>query len=268
MGALEEEGWRRDAPPDLFLLPEGTVPLPLDGGVAALYREALEGLTASLGTHVAVGALGEGGIAEDAGEVADADSGNRLTNSVYFLDPAGAPAQRYDKARLVPAMEGGAYRSGPGGEVLTAGDWVYGPLVCYESLFGGLARRARLNGAQVLLNLSSDVWFGDGTTFMGALFLRQHPAHLVLRAVENRMPVARAANGGWTLFLDPRGLRSRAVGPQGGAISARLPVWEGTTLFSRTGDLVGPTAVLLCILLLTLPRRPRFGGVRAGEGAA
>ena len=188
----------------------------------------------------------------------DPEGRSQLTNSVYLLSHQGESAQRYDKNRLVPAMEGGGYLRGPGGGTLTAGEWTYAPLVCYESLFGGLARRGKRNGAHILLNLSSDVWFGDGTTPMGALFLRQHPAHLVLRAVENRMPVARAANGGWTLLLDPLGRQvGEVVGPEGGLTSADLPVWDGLTLFSRTGDWVGPASLLLCLVLLGLGRSRR-----------
>ena len=87
------------------------------------------------------------------------------------------------------------------------------------------------------------------------------PAHLILRAVENRMPVARAANGGYSLFLDPLGdTVGHVVSPRGGLSRARLPVYEGRTLFSRMGDWVGPGAVGISLLLIFLGRLRKLPG--------
>jgi apolipoprotein N-acyltransferase len=73
----------------------------------------------------------------------------------------------------------------------------------------------------------------------------------VLRAVENRVSVARAANGGFILLLDPRG--RTVAGPvlaAGTVISGSLPLVEGRTLYSRIGDWVGPGALLGCLALM------------------
>ena len=61
---------------------------------------------------------------------------------------------------------------------------------------GFLAAICALVLAQVLLNLTSDVWFGEARSLLGSFFLHQHPRHLVLRTVELRVPAARAANPG------------------------------------------------------------------------
>lgn len=236
-------------PPDLILLPEATLPMPLDGEEAEVFLDQVLSLAARIGAPLVVGALGR---------TPDGRGSYALTNSAYLVLPDRGVSQRYDKARLVPGMEAGKYLPGSGGGTIRAGAWVFGPLVCYESLFGGLARSGRQEGAHALLNLTSDIWFGDGDGLLGALFLRQHPAHLVLRAVENRMPVARAANGGFTFVLDPLGrVSSSVVPPDGGLVVAQLFTTPALTVFTRVGDLVGPACFLLGILVLLLARPGR-----------
>ena len=226
---------------DLVLLPEATIPFPLDDREAVDHREAMVALAFELDTPMLVGALGR--VNSGPGEGA-------LTNSAFLFSPRESLSQRYDKARLVPGMEGGSYRQESDNEVIRADGWSYGPLLCYESLFDDLARSRGGAQAQVLLNLTSDIWFGNEETYLGSLFLFQHPAHLVLRAVENRISVARAANGGYSFLLDPLGrVISERVPPAGGATSARVPVYPGRTLFSRTGAWVGLCSTLLCLLL-------------------
>ncbi len=75
----------------------------------------------------------------------------------------------------------------------------FGVVICYESAFEDLARRYRREGADFLLNITNDAWFGRTA---GPY---QHAAHLVMRAIETRMGVARAANTGVSEFVDPLG---------------------------------------------------------------
>jgi apolipoprotein N-acyltransferase len=180
-----------------------------------------------------------------------------VTNSVYVLGPSGQILDRYDKSRLVPGMEAGRYVPGETSGIATVGGWTVGTLLCYESLFSGMARQRRRGGAQLLLNLSSDVWFGDEDSFSGSLFLHQHPAHLILRAVENRMSVARAANGGFSFVLSPTGEAvSDPFLASGRADLIQTSAYPGTTLYSRLGDWVGPLALLLCLVLTFKARSP------------
>jgi apolipoprotein N-acyltransferase len=246
---------------DLIILPEGTVPLPHDEPGAAPFLDSLRILAGELATPILVGVLGSGG-----GPGEGRYSGTALTNSAILLAPDPGLAYRYDKRRLVPGMEWGGFR--PGGEPvpLVLGAWAFGPLVCYESLFEASARELRARGAQVLVNLTSDIWFGEGSSLPGSLFLAQHPAHLVLRAVENRMAVARAANGGATLVLDPRGrVLARASRLAASPLEATLRLHPSPTLFSRTGDLLGPTAALTVLLLLLASARGTGKGGPAGR---
>jgi apolipoprotein N-acyltransferase len=164
-------------------------------------------------------------------------------------------------------MEAGVYLPGSGTRVFSADGWDFGPLVCYESIYSGLARRARNAGAVALVNLTSDVWFGHAGSLVGSLFLHQHPAHLVLRAVETRTSIARAANGGYSLILDPRGEVVAGPRPPGvGVAGGSLPVFSGRTLFSRTGDWVGPMAILLSLLLFWVRGRNGLSRVAVGVG--
>jgi apolipoprotein N-acyltransferase len=232
---------------DLLVLPEATVAVPLDGPRGAEAREVLRRLASDLDTSILVGSLGTraegGGTSSQTREL--------LTNSAFLFRPGEPLAARYDKVRLVPGMEWGGYVPGRPGFPLRAGDRTFGPLICYESLFAPLARGQRLAGAEVLVNLSSDIWFGEGAGFTSSLFLHQHAAHLVMRAVENRVGVARSANGGFSFLLDPVGrLLTRMVPPQGGLETAEVPVWRGKTLYARTGDVVGSGAFLAFLLLL------------------
>jgi apolipoprotein N-acyltransferase len=262
---------------DLVILPEATVSLPLDGPDGTAYREALGEMSLTAGAPLLVGALGttqelqpgsrarwerplEGSASGGAPMDPDAARGGAapLTNSAFLVGPDAHSDARYDKVRLVPGMEWGGFVPGSPGAVFTLDGHTFGPLICYESLFGTLAMSQRRAGALILINLSSDVWFGEGGSGFSALFLHQHAAHLVMRAVETRVGVARAANGGFSFLLDPLGNRiSELVQPSGGMALSTVPTYPGVTLFARTGDLVGPGA-LLCVLLLLGPSSLRF----------
>ena len=72
-------------------------------------------------------------------------------------------------------------------------------MVCYEDVFPGLARSSARAGADLLFVATNNAWYGEEG---GA---EQHAAHSVLRAVENRRPVMRAGNGGWSGWIDSYG---------------------------------------------------------------
>jgi apolipoprotein N-acyltransferase len=76
---------------------------------------------------------------------------------------------------------------------------IFGPLICYEDVFPQLARLSTVGGANVLVVVTNNGWFGEG----GAAY--QHAAHSVLRAVETRRPVLRCGNAGWSGWIDEFG---------------------------------------------------------------
>jgi apolipoprotein N-acyltransferase len=100
-----------------------------------------------------------------------------------------------------------------------------GPLICYEDIYPELARTEAFAGASALVVITNNGWFGEG----GAAY--QHAAHSVLRAVENRRPVLRCGNGGWSGWIDEFGaVRAVLTRDATGAVHTR-PGDEGTIYF-------------------------------------
>jgi apolipoprotein N-acyltransferase len=140
---------------------------------------------------------------------APSTSGTRYHNSVYLVRD-GRLAARYDKHRLVPVAEDdrlawllgdkpAGYTRGRGRFVLPATALRVGALLCVEAMFPDLARQAVRQGAEVLVNLSNDAWFGDAEP------ARQQLEIATLRAVENRRYLVRAAATGFSAVIDPHG---------------------------------------------------------------
>ena len=85
--------------------------------------------------------------------------------------------------------------------VLTAAGWKIGTLICYADTVPGPAEELRAAGAQALVTLSNEAWFGRRE-------LDQHLAMATIRSIETRLPMARATNNGISAIIDPAGLYS------------------------------------------------------------
>src|SRR5262249_34817889 len=127
------------------------------------------------------------------------------------------------------------------------------PLICYEAIFPeSVATRDDRPGW--IVNLTNDGWFGIST---GPF---QHLRQSRLRAIEQGLPVVRAANTGVSAVIDPLG---RDVAQLGlgieGVLDAALPSAIPSTIYARTGDV--PTAMIVAIaLILVIRRRARKHG--------
>ena len=254
----------REPPPELVIWPEATILGPVE--VDEELRRRVLGVAERWGAPVLFGAIGQG--SEGARESVP-------FNSAFLTSADGLlTGFRYDKHRLVPLVErvplvpatwlesGQAFGQYGRGE-----DWPlgstrsgarFGTLVCFESAYPGHARRFRREGANVLVNLTNDAWFGREPWYSRTAALWQHPAHLVMRAIENRVGVARAANTGISLFVDPRGWvyeRSRLFQPE--VLEATVYTSDVTTLYTRTGDVAGPAALVVTLVLLAGAGRNR-----------
>jgi apolipoprotein N-acyltransferase len=203
--------------------------------------------------------------------VASYDHGRpSLYNSASFFLPNGSYAGRYDKMHLVPFGEYTPYKPlfffvgdllddlifipGTRRSVFTVGDKKYGTFVCYESIFGDDLRRFPLQGAQVLVNISDDGWYGDTSAPW------EHLDMVRMRAIENHRWLLRATNTGVTAAIDPFG-RITATIPRHIRTSVQVPFGycSDITFYSRYGDWFAWLCALATSLLLALGlRRKRF----------
>jgi apolipoprotein N-acyltransferase len=158
--------------------------------------------------------------------------------------------------RRIPGLKrwSGGFARGRELPVYEAAIGGFGVVICYESAFEDLPRRYRRAGADFLVNITNDAWFGRTSA------PAQHASHLVLRAIETRMGVARAANSGISQFVDPLGRTYASTALETDALIAdRLRTSDVTTPYVRLGDWVGTLAVLGTLglaWLALMPRRP------------
>jgi apolipoprotein N-acyltransferase len=214
--------------------------------------------------------------------------GARTFNSAFLLHPDGLAGARYDKQRLVPFVERVPFvdpaslpglsdgnrryatlaRGAPAAPLKLAtadGETRFGVLICYESAFHELARQARRDGAEFVVNITNDAWFGQGPGRTGTTALWQHPAHLVMRAIENRMGVARAANTGISLYVDPLGRTHQATDLSVPDVRVHTVLTtDSATFFTRWGDWLATLAAAASLALVVLaglrPGPARSGG--------
>ena len=197
----------------------------------------------------------------------------RIFVGAKLLAPDGEIAARYRKMHLVPFGEyvplkplftfGGRVAAKvvqevadftPGTEAVNVsveGHRV-GGYICYEAIFPALVRRFPADGAELLVNITNDAWYGTTSAPY------QHLAMAAFRAVENGRYMVRAANTGITAVVDPRGrileqtkLFDRAV------LVREVPFVAETTFYTRHGDVFAYacSAIALGALGATLTRR-------------
>ena len=186
----------------------------------------------------------------------------RPRNSLFALLPDGTAATVYDKAHLVPFGEyqppllpiqivpGGGFEAGTGRRTLRLpGLSAFSPLICYEVIFPGkVVDPADRPGW--LLNITNDAWFGDSAG------PRQHLAAARMRAVEEGLPIARAANTGISAAYDGNGRELARLGwGRPGSLVVALPAPLPPTVFSRYGVVV---PALLAALACASAARPRW----------
>jgi len=131
---------------------------------------------------------------------------------------------------LSALMQGvGAFTPGAKVSPLSHGRLAMGMLICYESIFPELAQRRVSDGANVLVNISNDAWFGRSAA------PRQHLELAVMRAVEQNRFLLRATNTGITALIDPKGRVSgeTALFVQAASAASGVGLLEEKTLYHR-----------------------------------
>ncbi len=234
--------WRASGPPpDLIVWPEN--PAPAYFYQDALFREAVQETARAHRAALIFSA------------VAFRDAARREPlNSAVLLGPDGDEIARYDKIHLVPFGEFVPWPFGYVIEKVTrqAGDFVpgervvvarvgghgIGTFICYESVFGAGVRQFAAAGAEVLVNISNDGWFGKSAA------RNQHLLIARSRAQENARWLLRATNTGVTAAIDPAGVVRGALPPdRPGRLVAGFGYETRRTLYTRWGDWFWWTAI-------------------------
>ncbi len=184
-------------------------------------------------------------------------------NSAVMLDPQGRTVFTYDKIHLVPfgeyepfplmhrvvtsvSSEIGGFRKGSNYAVgHLPGGFTFSTFICYEAIYAGEIRRFAADGAELLINISNDGWFGRSAA------AEQHLRMVRVRAVENRRWIVRVTNNGFTVSVDPYG-RVFSPLPVDVRAAADLPYDFRTdlTIYTRFGDWFAWLCVLVSAILL------------------
>ena len=191
-------------------------------------------------------------------------------NRAYFVDADGIERDVYDKMQLVPFGEYvpfssllffvdkivgtvGGIAPGQRATVFDGPSGRFGVLICYEGIFPRLSRQLVAGGADYLVNITNDAWYGPTSA------PHQHLVQATFRTIENRVPMVRAANTGISAVIGVDG-RPLWTGPLDRALwhVEDMDYLQVRTIYTRVGDVF----VWLCVLttLLALGR----GLVRRG----
>lgn len=223
---------------DLIVWPESPSPFYTND---PLFRDAVSALAEQSKNWVVAGSIGINPAMHSGGN-------SQIFNSAALVSPQGEWVGRYDKVHLVPfgeylpfpslfafagglTKEVGEFQHGVSHAPLDAGGERLAIFICYESIFPDEVRRGPLQGAQVLVNISNDGWYGDSGAW------KQHLQQTEMRAIENDRWLLAATNTGMTASIDPYG-RIVAATPRKvrTALAAPYALRSGTTFYTRHGD--------------------------------
>ncbi len=240
--------------PDLVVWPETAIPVVLNR--SPMYLADVQESAREVGGYLLMGAL-------------EAGNGGKVYNSAYLFSGEGELLDTYRKVDLVPFGEYvpdlGPLNSlvshypvrsqniSPGARrnLLQVYEVPFGALICWEAIFPGPNRQLCRGGAQFLAYLTSDSW----AAFTAEL--RQHSAIAVLRAIESRRYVVRAATLGPSAIINPYGRRISLSGVgENDMVFEKIYPLSGLSLYHRIGDL---PLLGICIILWVVAmflRRP------------
>ncbi|NLI81819.1 MAG: apolipoprotein N-acyltransferase [Deltaproteobacteria bacterium] len=248
-----------NASADLIVWPETSVPGLF--GKDLYFSSTISDLARQTQTHILFGSaqrpkFGPGELRNE----------HRL-NSAYLISPAGTILKRYDKIRLLPFAEylpygddlpwpkrfvtaTGNFLPGKDYTVFSIMDVPFGVTICWENIFAKHFRQFVRNGAQFMVNITNEAWFGD--TAAPYQFL----AMSVFRAVENRVPLVRCANTGISCFIGPHGGLVGKVTNGGkelfveGHLTRSIPISPHKTFYTVHGDVFALVCLAASMLLL------------------
>jgi apolipoprotein N-acyltransferase len=271
MFVLNAEAEAASPHPDLVVWPETAIPYYIDE--SRPFRLTEMGPLTPGNTRVLSGLLLRSANAH-------ADQG--YYNAAALFDSSGNMLNRYKKLVLVPGAELYPFRRllgftralfniqdisygamDPGAEatVFSLPRGKFSVMICYESAFPQLAREFRRRGAQFLVNITNDAWFGH------SFAAYQHASFLVMRAIENRVAIVRCGNTGISGFLDARGRWQQQSALETQAIlQGSIPLTSGLTFYTRCGDLIVAISIAVVALFLVLALRKKLFTATLKEG--
>jgi len=233
---------------DLVIWPESALPFVFNYDVER--TNAVRSFVESTETPLLTGAVVTAGV-----------EGNnvRLSNGALFLDKSGKDREVYEKIHLVPFGEYvplglpiaklvtaiGDFEPGNEYTVFRWSGPAFSTLICYEIIFPELVRNFAAKGARILVTITNDAWFGRTAAPY------QHFSMAVFRAVENRLPVVRAANTGISGVIDDRGRMVKTSGIfHEDAFVETVRVSQVTSFYTRYGNVFGYICVVAAVMMI------------------
>jgi apolipoprotein N-acyltransferase len=266
------------AGPELIIWPEAATPKPIDLD-RHLYAQAHE-IAGDAGAHLLIGSSYQEKFKTGQGRIL------KPRNSAYLISPdkENADTQRYDKIHLVPfgeyiplkgvipwsyikVPESGKCVPGKNFVLFEGTGYRFGVTICWESIFPDLVRQFVGKGAQFVVNITNEAWFGRTAAPYQAL------AANVFRSVENRVFLVRCTNTGVSCFIDPNGrIIGRVKDSTGkdifvrGVLTETIVATESNGIYTRYGDWLAWLCVIFttgflitAILRPMITRSPRCG---------
>jgi apolipoprotein N-acyltransferase len=234
----------------------------------ARFRNVISDVARQSGAWIVTGVIGTG-LPRASGKTPLA------FNSAVSVSPTGQWTARYDKVHLVPfgeylpypslfsfagglTKEVGEFGRGTSRKPLDAGGEQLGVFICYESVFPDEVRQFAAQGAQVLVNISNDGWYGDSGAYA------QHLNQTRMRAIENHRWLLSAADTGVTASIDPWGrVTARIPRKERTALIAPYAPTSVTTLYTRRGDWFAYACAIISLGALVarfaLSKKPQEG---------
>ena len=250
---------------DLIIWPETAAPC--YPRVERRYRDRLAGTVQKTETTHLIGAL----------DVIYDNDKEKAYNSAYQFSADGSIDTIYHKVKLVPFSEHVPYQDylpfltrdflsqyldaikthqiqwwsdfypGDSAVIFEIDKAGYAVLICFEAAFPQYVRQAVLDGAEFIVNITNDTWFGRSS---GPY---QHLRLAVFRAVENRVWIARCANSGISAFIDPFGREIVSAGLYTrDVINANIYPLEGHSAFTKIGPIIGQISSLIMAAILVI----------------
>jgi apolipoprotein N-acyltransferase len=249
---------------DLIVWPESPAPFFTSD---PLFRDPLSQMARETHSWVVTGAIGSTPASQSG------TTHSQMFNSAALISPTGEWITRYDKVHLVPfgeylpfprlfafagglTKEVGEFKAGTSRAPFNAGGTRLGVFICYESVFPGEVRQFADQGAQVLVNISNDGWYGDSGAYA------QHLNQTRMRAIENDRWLLSATNTGVTASIDPYGrIVARLPRKERDALVAPYALTSVTTFYTRHGDWFA----WLCAIISTGALLTRLALLRKAE---